>query len=101
MAVTLGGVLHHNKQLATRESQIHLMDAVAENAVHLARNGCEVQDPRFWMQAFDAQVAQIALVHRDVTTGRLLLYCNSSDTSKEEVSMTCLPRKWPQRFGDC
>lgn len=91
IAVTLGSVLHHNKQLATRESQIHLMDTVAESAVHLARKGCEVQDPRFWMQAFDAQVAQIALVHRDVATGQLLLYCNSSDTSKEEVSMTCFP----------
>jgi hypothetical protein len=91
MAVTLSSVLHHNKHLATRESQIHLMDTVTENAVHLARQGCEVQDPRFWMQAFDAQVAQIALVHRDAQSGRLLLYCNSSDTSKEEVSMTCFP----------
>jgi hypothetical protein len=90
MAVTLGNVVHHNKHLSTRESQIHLMDGVAENAVLLARKGCEVQDPRFWMRAFDAQVAQIALVHRE-PNGRFFLYCNCSDTSKEEVSMTCYP----------
>ena len=94
MAVTLGNVLHYNKQLSTRESQVHLMDGIAEKAVVLAREGCEVQDPRFWMSGFDAQVAQIALVHQDQSTGRTLLYCNCSDTSKEEVSMTCFPLRY-------
>ncbi len=91
MAVTLGNVLHHNNNLTTCRSQIHLMDGIAENAVLLARKGCEVQDPRFWMRAFDSQVAQIAIVHRESTDGNPLLYCSCSDTSKEEVSMTCFP----------
>ena len=94
MAVNLGTVLNHNNNLVIRESQINLMDNVAENAILLAHKGCEVQDPRFWMRAFDAQVAQIALVHRDPPTKRSLLYCNCSDTSKEEVSMTCFPLRY-------
>ena len=98
MAVTLGNVLHHNKHLATSRSQIQLMDGIAEHAVFLARKGCEVQDPRFWMKAFDAQVAQIAIVHRESTDGNPLLYCSCSDTSKEEVSMTCFPLRLAMLF---
>ena len=91
VAVLLGNVIHHNKHLATRESQIHLMDCIAESGLSLAQKGCEVQDPHLWMKAFDAQVAQIAIVHRELPSRRPLLYCSCSDTSKEEVSMTCYP----------
>ena len=89
IAVTLGNVLHHNKLLANSQQQIDLLDIIAENAMILGSKGCEVQDPRFWMAAFDAQVAQITLVHQDQASNVPLLYCNCCDTSKDEVSMTC------------
>jgi hypothetical protein len=94
IAVILGSVLNNNKNIANRERQMQLVDRLAESAAILAREGCEVQDPRFWMHAFDAQVAQISLVHQDPADRRPLLYCNCSDTSKEEVSMTCYPLRY-------
>mmetsp|Transcript_20307 Transcript_20307/g.67787 ORF Transcript_20307/g.67787 Transcript_20307/m.67787 type:complete len:577 (-) Transcript_20307:253-1983(-) len=91
LAVLLGNVMHHNEQLYVKQDQLALVLRIASHAVTLFQQGCVVEDPRFWMSAFDAQIAQIALVHREEEEVEPLLYCISSDASKDEVSMITFP----------
>ena len=75
LAVLLGNVMHHNEQLYVKQDQLALVLRIASHAVTLFQQGCvvgaaegipasvtslavQVEDPRFWMSAFDAQIAQ-------------------------------------------